>query len=96
MIHDSGASRSMVGNLKLLMDSKPINTKRNTLSGTFSVTHMDKLNFSGTILYPVYYCPDGKSNLIYQSQLEDHGLRRYRKNKIIIIQSVDRIIKVFQ
>ncbi|MBW0483798.1 hypothetical protein O181_023513 [Austropuccinia psidii MF-1] len=56
---------------------------------------MGKLNLRGYTLYPVYYTPQGRSNLISASQLEDHGLRSYQKNQTIIVKSGNQIVQTF-
>ncbi|PLW06547.1 hypothetical protein PCASD_24311 [Puccinia coronata f. sp. avenae] len=60
-------------NFELLQDPTPINKSMNTYSGQINITHVGKLNLGGTLIYPVYYAPNGPRNLISSSQLEDHG-----------------------
>ncbi|MBW0531862.1 hypothetical protein O181_071577, partial [Austropuccinia psidii MF-1] len=95
LIHDSGASRSTVCNLALLTDPQPTKVTMRTFSGVIEITLMGKLNLGGYTLYPVYYAPQGRSNLISASQLEDHGLRSYQKNQTIIVKSGNRIVQTF-
>ncbi|MBW0483795.1 hypothetical protein O181_023510, partial [Austropuccinia psidii MF-1] len=66
-----------------------------TFSGIIEITLMGKLNLGGYTLYPVYYAPQGCSNLISASQLEDHGLRSYQKNQTIIVKSGNQIVPTF-
>ncbi|MBW0576350.1 hypothetical protein O181_116065, partial [Austropuccinia psidii MF-1] len=66
-----------------------------TFSGTIEITLMGKLSLGGFTLYPVYYAPQGRSNLISASQLEDHGLRSYQKNNVIIVKSGNKIVQSF-
>ncbi|MBW0509221.1 hypothetical protein O181_048936 [Austropuccinia psidii MF-1] len=86
LIHDSGASQSTVCNLALLSKTQPTCVTMRTFSGTIKITLMGKLSLGGFTLYPVYYAPQVKSNLISASQLEDHGLRSYQKNNMIIVK----------
>ncbi|MBW0581598.1 hypothetical protein O181_121313 [Austropuccinia psidii MF-1] len=94
-IHDSGASRSTVCNLALLTNAQPTKLTMRTISGVIEITLMGKLNLGGYTLYPVYYAPQGRSNLISASQLEDHGLRSYQKNQTIIVKSGNQIVQTF-
>ncbi|MBW0504134.1 hypothetical protein O181_043849 [Austropuccinia psidii MF-1] len=95
LIHDSGASQSTVCNLALLTNPQPTKITMQTFSGIIEVTLMGKLNLGGYKLYPVYYAPQGRSDLISASQLEDHGLRSYQKNQTIIVKSGNRIVQTF-
>ncbi|MBW0509219.1 hypothetical protein O181_048934 [Austropuccinia psidii MF-1] len=94
-IHDSGASRLTVCNLALLYKTQPTCITMRTFSGTIVITLMGKLSLGGFTLYPVYYAPQGQSNLISESQLEDHGLRLYQKNNMIIVKSGNKIVQSF-
>ncbi|MBW0518840.1 hypothetical protein O181_058555 [Austropuccinia psidii MF-1] len=95
LIHDSGASQSTVCNLALLTNPQPTKITMRTFSGIIEITLMGKLNLGGYTLYPVYYAPQGRSNLISASQLEDHGLRSYQKNQTIIVKSGNQIVQTF-
>ena len=74
LIFDSGASKYKLCNFHLLINPKPVNIAINTYLGSISITHV-KYNLGGTMIYPVYYAPNGPRNLISASQLKDHGLR---------------------
>jgi hypothetical protein len=80
LIFDSGASKSTSCNYHLLSDPKPVSKSINTYSGSISITHVGKFNLGGTLIYPVYFAPNGPQNLISTLQLEDHGLRVIFKN----------------
>ncbi|MBW0531052.1 hypothetical protein O181_070767 [Austropuccinia psidii MF-1] len=95
LIHDSGAPQSTVCNLALLTDPQPTKVTMRTFSGIIEITLMGKLNLGGYTLYPVYYAPQGQSNMISASQLEDHGLRSYQKSQTIILNSGNQIVQTF-
>ncbi|MBW0473798.1 hypothetical protein O181_013513 [Austropuccinia psidii MF-1] len=95
LIHDSGASQSTVCNLALLTDPQPTKVAMRTFLGIIEINLMGKLNLGGYTLYPVYYAPQGQSNLISAYQLEDHGLRPYQKNQTIIVKSGNQIVQMF-
>jgi hypothetical protein len=80
LIFNSGASKSNLCNYHLLVDPKPVTKAINTYSGFISITHVGKFNLGGTLIYPVYFAPNGPRNLISASQLEYHGLRVIFKN----------------
>ncbi|MBW0538403.1 hypothetical protein O181_078118 [Austropuccinia psidii MF-1] len=66
-----------------------------TFSGIIEIMLMGNVNLGGYTLYPVYYAPQGGSNLISASQLEDHSLRSYQKKQTIIMKSGNRIVQTF-
>ncbi|MBW0496721.1 hypothetical protein O181_036436, partial [Austropuccinia psidii MF-1] len=94
-IHDSGVSRSTVRNLNMLFNSQPTLINMKMLSGTAKITNVGKLNFNGFIIHPVYYSPNGKSNLISKLQLEDNRLIFFRKKKMIIDKAGYRVVQRF-
>lgn len=89
LVYDSGASRSMVCNLLLLLDPTPVTKQLSTYGGCIKVTHVGKLNIGGTTIFPVFYAPDGPRNLISATQLEDHGLRVVHKHRTVLVKLAD-------
>jgi hypothetical protein len=85
LIFDSGATKTTVCNYDLLIDPTPVTKAMNTYSGRINITHVGKMNLSGTIIHPVYYAPNGPRNLISLSQLKDHGLSIYLKSRLVLI-----------
>ncbi|MBW0539807.1 hypothetical protein O181_079522 [Austropuccinia psidii MF-1] len=82
-------------NLALLPKPQPTRITMRTFSGTIKITLIGKLSLGSFTLYLVYYSPQGRSNLISASQLEDHGLRLYQKNNMIIVKSSNKIVQSF-
>ncbi|MBW0474381.1 hypothetical protein O181_014096 [Austropuccinia psidii MF-1] len=80
-ILDTGASTTTISNFELLIDPKPSKMSVKTFSGFAAITHTGKLNLNGTIIQPVLYAPNGNTNLISLSQLEDQGIRVFTKIK---------------
>ncbi|PLW36380.1 hypothetical protein PCANC_16187 [Puccinia coronata f. sp. avenae] len=95
LIFDSGASKSTLCDYHLLVDPKPVTKAINTYSGSISITHVGKFNLGGTLIYPVYFAPNGPRNLISASQLEDHGLRVIFKNRLILVRLGQKVIYRF-
>jgi hypothetical protein len=95
LVFDSGATKTTLCNYNLLIDPKPILKAMNTYSGQISITHVGKMNLGGTIIYPVYYAPNGPRNLVSSSQLEDHGLSIYFKSRLILIRKGATIVYRF-
>ncbi|KAI7947797.1 hypothetical protein MJO28_009705 [Puccinia striiformis f. sp. tritici] len=85
LILDSGASKTTLCDFNLLIDPQPIAKSINTYSGRTRITHVRKFNLGGTLIYPVFYAPDGPRNLVSLSQLEDHGLTTVFKNRLILV-----------
>jgi hypothetical protein len=81
LILDTGASKLTVSDSNLLSDMKPITKHMKTYPGTIDITHTGTMKFGIYNMFPVYYAPAGKCNLISFSQLEDHGFRVYHKKK---------------
>jgi hypothetical protein len=73
LVLDTGASKSTVSNTDLLTNLKPVTKNMKTYSGAIEITHMGLMKFGLYNIYPFYYAPAGKCNLISVSQLEDHG-----------------------
>ncbi|MBW0470178.1 hypothetical protein O181_009893 [Austropuccinia psidii MF-1] len=94
-ILDTGASTTTISNLKILIDCKPIKMLIKTFSGSASITHIGKLNSNGTIIQPVFYAPNGNTNLISLSQLGDQGIRVSHKNQKLILKSGEKIVIEF-
>ncbi|MBW0547744.1 hypothetical protein O181_087459 [Austropuccinia psidii MF-1] len=94
-ILDTGASTTTISNFELLIDRKPSKMLVKTFSGSASITHTGKLNLNGTIIQPVFYAPNGNTNLISLSQLEDQGIRVFHKNQKLILKSSERIVMEF-
>jgi hypothetical protein len=95
LILDTGASKSTVSDPNLLHDMKPINKNMKTYSGAIDITHTGTMTFGIYNIFPVYYAPAGKCNLLSVSQLEDHGFRVYHKNKMFLVYMGTRIVKRF-
>jgi hypothetical protein len=95
LILDTGASKSTVSEPNLVHDMKPVTKQMKTYSGAINITHSGTMKFSIYNIFPVYYAPAGKCNLISVSQLEDHGFRGYHKNKMFLLYMGTRIIKRF-
>ncbi|MBW0497177.1 hypothetical protein O181_036892 [Austropuccinia psidii MF-1] len=83
---DSGAGRTVVNNLKFLEDPVPVTKRINTFSNPVKVTHQGTLLLKGIKLYPVYYVPNGKVNLLSISQLCDHSMKLISKNNLFLIK----------
>ncbi|MBW0572382.1 hypothetical protein O181_112097 [Austropuccinia psidii MF-1] len=81
LVLDSGASTSTVCNYQLLIDPKPVKMSLRTFSGRTNITHMGKIKLGNVTIYPVLFAPNGGTNLISVSQLEDHGIRLVHKNQ---------------
>ncbi|MBW0472938.1 hypothetical protein O181_012653 [Austropuccinia psidii MF-1] len=79
----------------MLTNVQPTTVNMRTFSCTSKITHVGNLNINGFILSSVYYSPNGKSNLISQSQLEDHGFKYFSKIQMIVIKSGKQIVKSF-
>ncbi|MBW0485869.1 hypothetical protein O181_025584 [Austropuccinia psidii MF-1] len=94
-ILDTGASTTTSSNFELLIDPKPSKMSVKTFSGSASITHTGKLNLNGTIIQPVLYAPNGNTNLISLSQLEDKGIRVFHKNQKLILKSGEKIVMEF-
>ncbi|MBW0475214.1 hypothetical protein O181_014929 [Austropuccinia psidii MF-1] len=67
---DSGAGRTVLNDLILLVDPTPVKKKIHTLSTLVKVAHQGTLDFKGIKLYPVYYVPNGPVNLLKHSLIE--------------------------
>jgi hypothetical protein len=59
LIFDSGASKSTLCKYHLLTDPKPVSKSINIYLGSISITHVGKFNLGGTLIYPVYFAPNG-------------------------------------
>ncbi|EGG08438.1 uncharacterized protein MELLADRAFT_104811 [Melampsora larici-populina 98AG31] len=92
LVYDSGATKSTVNNLELLIDPVPITKSLNTYGGAVSISHVGKLNFGGTIIHPVYYSESGPRNLISTTQLEDHGMNVIHSHRKVQIRLGEKII----
>jgi hypothetical protein len=66
-----------------------------TYSGAINITHIGSIKFGLYNIFPVYYAPAGKCNLISVLQLEDHGFRVHHKNKLFILYMGLTIVKRF-
>jgi hypothetical protein len=95
LILDTGASKSTVSNASLLHDMKPVTKHMKTYSGAINITHVGSMRFGIYTLFPVYYAPAGKCNLISVSQLEDNGFWVYHKNKMFLVYMGTRMVKRF-
>ncbi|MBW0526752.1 hypothetical protein O181_066467 [Austropuccinia psidii MF-1] len=93
---DSGAGRTVVNDLSLLVDPTPVKKQIHTFSTPVKVTHQGTLDFKGIKLYPLYYVPNGPVNLLSVSQLCDHGLKLTMKSNIFIIKYENHIVDFFQ
>ncbi|MBW0551561.1 hypothetical protein O181_091276 [Austropuccinia psidii MF-1] len=93
---DSGAGRTVVNDLPLLVDTTPVNKQINTISTPIKVAHQGTLNFKVIKLYLVYYVLNGPFNLLSVLQLCNHGLRFTMKSNIFIVKYENRIIDVFR
>jgi hypothetical protein len=71
LILDTGASKSTVLDPDLLFDLKPVTKHMKTYSGAIDVTHIGTMNFGLYKLFPIYFAPAGKCNLISVSQFKD-------------------------
>ncbi|EGG05567.1 uncharacterized protein MELLADRAFT_107392 [Melampsora larici-populina 98AG31] len=92
LVYDSGATKSTINNLDLLIDPKPISKSMNTYGGSVAISHVGKLNFGGTIIYPVYYSENGPRNLISTTQLEDHGMNIIHSHRKVQVRLGDKTI----
>ncbi|MBW0562172.1 hypothetical protein O181_101887 [Austropuccinia psidii MF-1] len=92
---DSGASTSTVCNYHLLIDPKMVKMSLRTFAGRTNVTHMGKLKLGNVIVYPVLFAPDGGTNSISVSQLEDHGICLIHKNQKLLLKSNNSIVMEF-
>ena len=59
LIFDLGASKSALCNYHLLTDPNPVSNSINTYLGSINITHVGKFNLGGTLIYPVYFAPNG-------------------------------------
>jgi hypothetical protein len=64
LILDSGALKTTLCDLNLLIDPKPVVKAVNTYSGSIRITHVGKFNLGGVVIYPVFYALNGPRNLI--------------------------------
>ena len=64
LILDTGASKSVVSNICLLSDLQPIEKKMQTYSGLVDITHIGSMRFGKYKIFPVFYAPTGKCNLV--------------------------------
>ncbi|MBW0490500.1 hypothetical protein O181_030215 [Austropuccinia psidii MF-1] len=94
-ILETGSSTTTISNFELLIEPKPTEISIKTFSGSASITHTGKLNLNGTIIKPVFYAPNGNTNLISLSQLEDQGIRVFHKNQKLILKSSEKIVMEF-
>ncbi|MBW0545617.1 hypothetical protein O181_085332 [Austropuccinia psidii MF-1] len=92
---DSGAGRTVVNQLSLLEDPKPVKKQINTFSNPVKVTHQGTLNFKGVKIYPVYYVPCGLVNLLSVLQLCDHGMKLISKSNLFIVKYGNCIVDTF-
>jgi hypothetical protein len=90
-----GASKLTVLEPNLLHDMKPVNKHMKTYSGAIDITHIGTMKFGIYNIFPVYYAPAGKCNLIFVSLLKDHSFWVYHKNKRFLVYMGTRIIKCF-
>lgn len=95
LIFYSGATKSTVSNLSMLIDTQIINKSMRTYSGSIQITHVGSLPFGQYKIFPVYYAPEGKCNLVSMSQLEDHGFQIGHKNRMVLVRMGDTIIQRF-
>ncbi|MBW0512082.1 hypothetical protein O181_051797 [Austropuccinia psidii MF-1] len=70
---DSGAGRTVVKDLSLLVNPVRVNKKINTFSLPVTVKYEGTLIFKGIHIHPVYYVPNRPVSLLSVSQLCDHG-----------------------
>jgi hypothetical protein len=84
LILDMGSLKSTVLDPRLLSDLQPIEKKMKTYPGLIEITHIGSMQFSKYKIYPVYFAPSGRCNLVLMSQLKDHGFVMFHKNKLII------------
>ncbi|MBW0473326.1 hypothetical protein O181_013041 [Austropuccinia psidii MF-1] len=82
---DSGAGQSVVHNLRSLTNILKVQKQVNTYLEPVNITHLGILIFRGKHIFPVYYAPKGKVDLLSVSQLTDHGLRPVFKGGAILI-----------
>ncbi|MBW0498279.1 hypothetical protein O181_037994, partial [Austropuccinia psidii MF-1] len=54
---DSSAGRTVVNQLLILEDPKPVKKQSNTFSNPVKVAHQETVSFEGVKIYPVYYVP---------------------------------------
>lgn len=92
LVYDSGASRSIVCDKLLLLEPTPLAKSLNTYRGKILITHVGKLDIGGTLIYPVYFAPQGPRNLVSATQLEDHGLKILHQHRTILIKLSAKII----
>ncbi|MBW0463243.1 hypothetical protein O181_002958 [Austropuccinia psidii MF-1] len=91
----SGAGKTVVNQLLLLEDPKPVKKQINTFSNPVKVTHQGTLNFKGVKIYPIYYVPCGPVNLLSASQLCDHGIKLISKSNLFIVKYSNCIVDTF-
>ena len=73
LILNTGASKSTVSNTSLLHNMKPVTKHMKKYSGAINITHIGSMRFGIYTIFPVYYAPAVKCNLISFFQLEDNG-----------------------
>ncbi|MBW0504302.1 hypothetical protein O181_044017 [Austropuccinia psidii MF-1] len=95
LVLDSGASTSTVCNYQLLIDPKLVKMSLRTFAGRTNVTHMGKIKLGNVTIYPVLFVPNGGTNLISVSQLEDHGIRLVHKNQKLLLKSNNSVVMEF-
>ncbi|MBW0553578.1 hypothetical protein O181_093293 [Austropuccinia psidii MF-1] len=66
-----------------------------TFARRTNVTHMGKIKLGNVTIYPVLFAPNGGTNLISVSQLEDHRIRLVHKNKKLLLKSNDSVFMEF-
>ncbi|MBW0555876.1 hypothetical protein O181_095591 [Austropuccinia psidii MF-1] len=95
LVLDSGASTSTVCNYQLLIDPKPVKMSLRTFAGRTNVTHMGKIKLGNVTIYPVLFAPNGGTNLIAVSQLEDHRICLVHKNQKLLLKSNNSVVMEF-
>ncbi|MBW0538155.1 hypothetical protein O181_077870, partial [Austropuccinia psidii MF-1] len=92
---DSGAGRTVVNQLSLLEDPKPVKKQINMFSNPVKLTHQGTFNFKGVKIYPVYYVPGGLVNFLSVLQLCNHGMKLISKSNLFIVKYGNRIVDTF-
>ncbi|MBW0536344.1 hypothetical protein O181_076059 [Austropuccinia psidii MF-1] len=93
---DTGCGCSVVNNLALLSNIIKVRKSIKTFGSPVEIAHQGMLNLFGYHIGPVSFEPKGPVNLIYVSQLVDHGIRSHYKNKNFLIKQGDSIVASFR
>ncbi|MBW0500504.1 hypothetical protein O181_040219 [Austropuccinia psidii MF-1] len=92
---DSGAGKSVVNDVRYLMNTVKVNKQVNTFSEPVKITHEGTLVFKGIHISPVYFAPKGPLNLLSVSQLVDNGCKPMYKGESSMIMMKNWVINEF-